>query len=187
MGIETKNIRIACNRPMRFYLAKMFRSKPDSQTKLLYVRNLTTQLNLWLSDVEYTIYFSHISENRGYDMAKKKAAQQPFGDIRFCTIQLDTEGKVLAKQWITANNKDLDTYFDTLIRDGWKTSLTFDEYNDCFIASSTQRDEDDRNHNVCLTSRSDNMYEAIMLNVYKLYIMYEGKKLPTEKQSNNWG
>jgi hypothetical protein len=106
---------------------------------------------------------------------------------KFAVIALDSEGKQLAKQWLASNSKDLDTFFVDLVRDGWKTSLRWDNENDCFIASCTNVDDDSKNHNTCVTSRSDNMYESILINYYKIYIMFDGKKLPVEQAKDNWG
>lgn len=106
---------------------------------------------------------------------------------KFAVISLDSEGKELAKQWLAANHKDLDTFFVDLVRDGWKTSLRWDSENDCFIASATCVDDDNRNYDVCVTSRSDNMYEAVLINYYKIYILFDNKKLPVESAKANWG
>lgn len=106
---------------------------------------------------------------------------------KFATISLDAETKELCKAWLEAHSKDLDTFFTDMVRDGWKTSLRWDETNDCFISASTNVDEDSRNYDVCVTSRSDNMYEAILISYYKIYVMFDRKKLPVEPEKQNWG
>jgi hypothetical protein len=74
-----------------------------------------------------------------------------------------------------------------LVPNGWKTSFSFDAENDCYIASCTQRDEDDINHNICVTSRSDNPFEALWLCYYKITVIADSKRLPTERADDNWG
>lgn len=126
---------------------------------------------------------------RYFEMANKarKPQEQSAYTTKFCTIALDTEEKAILKEWLQSNSKDLDTYFHTMVTDGWKTSITWDDNNDCFIASATQRFDDDKNHNVCVTSRSDNMYEAILITFYKIYVLFKDKKLPIEPNKQNWG
>lgn len=127
------------------------------------------------------------SLHEGFYMAGKNGNSNSNFKTKFASITLDAETKDLCKAWLAANAKDLDTFFVDMVRDGWKTSLRWDETNDCFIASSTNVDADSRNHDVCVTSRSDNMFEAILINYYKIYIMFDRKKLPTEPEKQNWG
>lgn len=117
----------------------------------------------------------------------KKKQQNNFGSTKFCAISLDTEGKEKARAWLSKHGKDLDTLACDMVRDGWKSSFTWDADNDCFIASSTQRDEDDKNYDICVTSRADNMWDAWMLNYYKIYVLYPKAELPTERAKNSWG
>lgn len=116
----------------------------------------------------------------------KKSSNKMF-TTRFASISLTKEEKVAAKTWITANIADVETYWVNLGVDGWKQSSSYDEENDCWIVSLTQRQESHRNYDVCVTSRADNPVEALMLCVYKIVMMYPDKKLPTERESDNWG
>lgn len=116
---------------------------------------------------------------------KKNKGQ--FGSTMFCAISLDTPGKEAAKSWLAKNAKDIDNFATIMVRDGWKTSFSWDDYNDCFISSATMRDEGHKNYDICVTSRSDNMWDAMLLNYYKIYVLFKEQKLPTEKQKDNWG
>lgn len=109
------------------------------------------------------------------------------GTTRFCAISLDTAGKELAKKWLSTNGKDIDVLATDLVRAGWKSTFTWDADNDCFIASSTQRYEDDKNYDVCVTSRAGTMWDALMLNVYKINVLYKDQKLPTERAKMDFG
>lgn len=109
------------------------------------------------------------------------------GTTKFCAISLDTEGKEKARAWLEKNGKDIDTLATDMVRDGWKTTFTWDADNDCFIASATQRDEDHRNYDICVTSRAGTMWDALMLNYYKIYVLYKNQSLPTERAKNSFG
>lgn len=126
---------------------------------------------------------------RYFEMATRgKSRSNSSGfSTKFSTIALDSEQKEILKGWLKANSADLDEYFHHMVKDGWKTSVTWDDTNDCFIASATQRFDDDKNYDTCVTSRSDNLYEAILITYYKIFILFDGKKLPTEPTKQNWG
>lgn len=109
------------------------------------------------------------------------------GTTKFCAISLDTAGKEQAKAWLGKNGKDLDVLATDLVRAGWKSTFTWDGDNDCFIASSTQRYEDDKNFDICVTSRAPTMWDALMLNIYKITVMYKDQKLPVERAKMDFG
>lgn len=119
-------------------------------------------------------------------MGKKTSPVSQF-TTKFCAISLDTPAKAEAKKWLEKNGRDLDTYAVQMVRDGWKSSFSWDEYNDCFIASATMRESGHKNFDVCVTSRSDNMWDAMLLNYYKIYVLFTDQPLPTERPKDNWG
>lgn len=158
------------------YVRRFTRFKPPKSTRLQLVTNLISEANKKIRLVEDII------------MPKNKnKTTQAYGDIKFCAITLDTEGKDVARKWLAAHEKDWDTLAVAIVQSGWKTSFSWDDYNDCFIASCTQRDDGVANYNVCVTSRSENMFEALMLNIYKITVMFKEKAIPTEKEKQNWG
>lgn len=122
-------------------------------------------------------------------MAKKKSSGRSNSAFttKFAPVRLQAEDKKSFEAWLSANEKDFDTFFTNTVVDGWKTSFTWDSENDCFIASCTMRDEDDKNYDVCVTSRAGNAFQAFMMTYYKIYEMFAEKKIPTEKVENNWG
>lgn len=153
-----------------------WKNKPDTKTRAAYADDLTTRYNAVLDQKWEKI------------MGKKtKKAEVNNWGVKFCSIELDTPSKEKMKKWASENYKDLETYGDAMIRSGWKTSLSWSDDNDCFIAASTQQDEDDENHKVCVTSRSNNMFEALILNYYKIFVLYKNSALPTERKNDNWG
>lgn len=110
-----------------------------------------------------------------------------FGDIKFAAIRIGETEKDTFSEWFKdANNAQPEQLGELLVL-GWKCSVSWDNSNDCFIASYTQRDENDRNYNVCVTSRSDDLTEALFLGVFKIAVMFADKKIPTEQIKDNWG
>lgn len=154
--------------------ARQYQRFPTKSSMFHLIRHYINEANLKIQILEDII------------MPKKKG--QVFnGSTKFCAISLDTAEKDKARLWLEKNGKDLDTFAVQMVRDGWKTSFSWDDYNDCFISSSTCRDENDTNYDTCVTSRSDNMWDAMLLNYYKIYVLYRDQTLPTERAKQNWG
>ena len=128
----------------------------------------------------------HLVEREHYVMAKQ-SHESTFGDFRFCSVVLTAEDKIDYEVWAEKHGKDLLSVLAQCVAEGWKTSITWDNDNECFIGSLTCRAEGHKNENVVVSSRSDDMLEAIAISLYKITALYVGKKLPTEKLKNNWG
>jgi len=79
-------------------------------------------------------------------------------------------------QWLTKKGKDFDAMiFDTLM-DDHKIGISWDAYNDCFIASFTAKGDDHLNAGKCLMSRSNDWREAIAMNMFKCAVIYADDK-----------
>jgi hypothetical protein len=118
---------------------------------------------------------------------KKKADARQSWMVDFAALKLNAEQKKAFQGWVKEQQAhEIDPLFE-LVPNGWKLSVSFDAENDCYIVSLTQRDEDDINHNICVVSRSGDPYEALWIGFYKISVMADGKKLPTEAVDDNWG
>lgn len=117
---------------------------------------------------------------------KKKSTAGMFS-TEFAAVKLQPEDKAAFDAWLEHNGADFMNYWEIMCGDGWKPSQRWDNENDCYICSATQVDEDDKNHNICVVSRSSNLGEAFLMNYYKIYELFDGKKLPTEAPSQTWG
>lgn len=162
-----------------FYTLQRFRlpTFPDEGNKE-FVRSDLWRLNRHIKHMEQWL-----------EMAPtKKPTKQHFGnEITFVTIRLDKEQAAAFGVWQNTKSVDFELELADFMSKGWKTSITWDGNNDCYIVSSTCKDDRNVNLNTCVTSRSTSWYEAMLLNVYKVVILYKNGKLPTETTENNWG
>lgn len=79
-------------------------------------------------------------------------------------------------KWLTkASPKIWELLTETLLNDT-KLGVSWDAYNDCFIASFTGKGDRNINSGRCLMSRSSDWQEAIALNLYKNSEIYKGGK-----------
>jgi hypothetical protein len=141
-------------------------------------------MQVYVGDFEK--YYNSLMEFRQMAKNTKNNAQFRF-TTQFAAIRLSAEDKVSFQTWLAENGDDYGNFVVIAQNDGWKVGSRWDGVNDCFIHSFTMTDEDDRNANICVTSRSDNYFEAFFLNYYKAYVMYDRKRLPTEAAKDNWG
>lgn len=122
-----------------------------------------------------------------YGMAKSNGENTAFGNFKFASVTLTSDDKASYETWAAKIGTNLLSEVAELVSEGWKTSITWDNDNDCFIASLTCRAEKHKNENVVVVSRSDDMLEALALGIYKITVLFKGKALPTEKIKQNWG
>lgn len=74
--------------------------------------------------------------------------------------------------WIAQKNFNFDNRVANSLIDNNKHGVSWDAYNDCFIASMTAKGDTNKNVGSCLLSRSTTWQEAIALNLYKAEVVY---------------
>lgn len=119
-------------------------------------------------------------------MAKSKKLQNSWSSVAFVNVSLDAKQRKEFKTWYETSQADAEILLHDFITGGWKMSVRWDDENDCFIAAHTCHDEASDNHNSCITSRSDVLVEAMLLNYFKVAIICRGD-LTEAKQPDNWG
>lgn len=119
----------------------------------------------------------------------KKARFQAYGggDIKFAPVRLTPDDRDTFHTWQLAQTERVWDMLAELAEGGWKCSFGEDLQNACYIASHTCHDESNPNFHTCVSSRSDDIAEALLLNCYKIGVMYHDKKIPTEREDANWG
>lgn len=120
--------------------------------------------------------------------AKGKQKWQNFGDVKFAVVKLNSEDKDVFLKWLKSNATDFSTGVLRVLQDGWKVSMKEDAPNQCYVVTLTQGNERNINHNVAVSSRSDDMEEAFWISVYKIYVIWQDQPIPTQvNQDQSWG
>ena len=91
------------------------------------------------------------------------------------------------RKWALAHKDDLLTLLSDVATSEHKVSVTYQPNGDAFIVSFTCNDERSTNYHCIMTSRSDDLGEAIELNLFKVYVLFEGRSWASEDMSKNWG
>lgn len=116
---------------------------------------------------------------------KRKNAWQ--NDITFADVKLDKASKNTFDEWAVDLYSDVEKFIMSACQEGYAISLKFDEAHDAYRCSFTMSDRSHHNAGIVCTSHSDNPVEAILLGVYKIYVMYEGVRLPNQADNTWWG
>lgn len=117
-----------------------------------------------------------------YVMAKFKT------DITFINIRLNASHKKAFKAYKDANLDDIDTLLVNLIAEDVKMSLSFDTTRDVFICSLTGKKDNRFNSGLCFTSRSNDLFEAMMLALFKHHVLaQEGQWKLAATEEDSWG
>jgi hypothetical protein len=119
----------------------------------------------------------------------KKSPAKPFNyaEVEFVQHKLNAEEKVQFTSWGSGKNFDSDLEVSDFIQHGWKVSVSWDMNNDCYIVAATCKDEKSVNVNKCITSRSDQWFEALLMNVFKVTVLFKGQALSTAPKDDSWG
>jgi hypothetical protein len=119
---------------------------------------------------------------------EKSTWQNGFGNADFADVTLTQSDKDAFLKWMTGAAADFSEALTMCLQEGYRLSLKFDYDNSCYIASLTQQDRKHHNHNLVITSRSDDAEEAFFLSFYKVAILFPGERLPTRAETRrDWG
>ena len=119
--------------------------------------------------------------------SKQRNTNNSWNKIEFINIRLDVEEGKQFRDWFKAQSEKIPDLLGQIMVDDHKISVTWDERNQCFIATFTGKEDQRHNDNKSLSSRSDDWYEALALNCYKHLVMCKNGKWEGETEKNNWG
>jgi hypothetical protein len=109
-------------------------------------------------------------------------------NTQFVNLKLTAELKPQFVAWADDNAADTLTLLNQVVAANYKVSCNMDEQNDCFIVSVTGTPDNRYNRNLCMTSRSNDLLEALLMMLYKVIVLCDmqdwGEAADT---NNNWG
>jgi len=90
-------------------------------------------------------------------------------------------------KWFQGKDRQADNAIEQAFADEYKVSLSYDEKNNCFIASMVSKAEKSLNTNKCLMARSDSWLEAIAMVVYKHHVIFNQGAWESEENGRQRG
>lgn len=123
-------------------------------------------------------------------MAKKTNSpgnNQDWQNTVFVNYRLGKDEKAAFEEWSSRKADTVALDLAQFMSSGAKTSITWDSKNNVWIVSATMKDESHKSYNECLTSRSDDWYEAMRLNAYKALVLAKNGKWSDLSADEDWG
>jgi len=139
----------------------------------------------------YQAYLNNKFEQLGERIMSAKnsraAKSQNDWQVTFVQIKLDKGTADEFTEWFKRKPEQVALDIAAFISNGHKIGITWDNNNTCWIVSATCKEESSDNYNCCLSSRSDDWYEALAMTVFKNDVICKMGKWSDEQQSANWG
>lgn len=120
-------------------------------------------------------------------LRKTAKGAKSFSDFEFVELRLLQSQKDDFKKWASENAQDSVDLLASVVNSGYKVSLNWSDYNDCYTASFTGLEENSPNNHLVMVNRSDDLWEAVMIGLFKHLVLYGGDAWPTDKQEQDWG
>jgi hypothetical protein len=108
-------------------------------------------------------------------------------EVNYANVTLSQADKVSFDAWLENAGQDFEQWFLALVDDSYRVSLKFDYGNNCYMATLTQQDAKHVNSGLTIISRGSNAIEAILMSAYKVFVLFEGQRLPVQDRDNTWG
>lgn len=108
-------------------------------------------------------------------------------DYQFADVRLTKADKDAFDAWASQHGGDAFTFLDEVATSSIKASLSWSDSADCYMFSLTDNNPKSPNFHVVLTSRADNSYEAVLMGLYKHYVMLADGRWPVKSEESSWG
>jgi hypothetical protein len=108
-------------------------------------------------------------------------------DASFADVKLNASEKDVYLQWVKTTDANCIDTLESLIADSYRVSVKYDYNNNCTVVSLTQQDTKHHNSGLVIMSRGSSVDDALLLSGYKVFVLFEGQRLPTASENDNWG
>lgn len=117
----------------------------------------------------------------------KKGGNEWNSDVSYADVRLSSADKDAFLNWTKGVSQDFSTALTMVLDESYRVTFKYDYNNSCHVCTFTQQDNKHHNRGLAIMSRSDEPEEAFWLNVYKVHVLYEGQRIPTQTEGNTWG
>jgi len=104
------------------------------------------------------------------------------GEVEFAYVSLNDSHDRAYEEWLKGEAGNTEDILEVLVGDGYSVSLSKDLISDGFKCSFTTKLPKHVNSGICITSWSDSPLDALYLNYWKTYILFEGKRAPVKTE-----
>lgn len=106
---------------------------------------------------------------------------------QFSTLTLDVGHEKSFREWVSKSDINLSDAMGQILEAGYKLSVSWIDDQVSFCVSLIGTDTTKVNKDSILTSWSSDLEEAILLSVFKHFIMCDGGEWPLRSEGGRWG
>ena len=118
---------------------------------------------------------------------KTQTKYSNFNQTEFVNRNLLAEEGEAFKAWAKKENERIPDMLGQIMVNGYKVTCTWNDNNQCYIATFTGKEDAKHNVNKALSSRSDDWFEALAMNTFKHVILFKSGVWEGDTTKNNWG
>lgn len=108
--------------------------------------------------------------------------------VEFVNVRLTKDDKKKLAAFTEQIAPDLAEHLINFVGSGFKLSINLDSQNDCYIVAATGTQNARVNKGLCMTSRSEDLFEAIYMTLYKHEILCDNDSWGEPVgNGSNWG
>lgn len=108
-------------------------------------------------------------------------------DASFADVKLNASEKDAYLAWVKKSDANSLDALERLVMDSYRVSTKYDYNNMCVVVSLTQQDNKHVNSGLVIMSRAADVDDALLLSAYKVFVLFEGQRLPTKSEDDSWG
>jgi hypothetical protein len=119
-----------------------------------------------------------------------KRSERPimaFTPAEFVQIRLTEKQKIDYVKWAAEHEVDVGLLLSELAASGHKVTLSHSDKSGAFICSVTCRDKDSGNHMNCVSSYHEDALNAILVALYKHFVVLADTLWGEAQSQDNWG
>lgn len=106
-------------------------------------------------------------------MARKKAKEIPFGDVKWVLNNLSAdELEDMEKRKLSGD--EIMSGIQRMVEGYWTVSIKWDHYSGAVQCTCIQKNADDPNAGYAFSGRSDDLLDAITICYYKFFVVADG-------------
>lgn len=110
------------------------------------------------------------------------------GSVEFVNVRLVKDDKKKLAAFTEQIAPDLADHLINFIGSGFKLSINLDAQNDCYIVAATGTQNARVNKGLCMTSRSEDLFEAIYMTLFKHEVLCDNDSWGEPVgNGSNWG
>lgn len=109
------------------------------------------------------------------------------GDVVWISTKLTEQQKQLFESETSSNTSAWWASLHTELEEGYRLSLSYDNYSNMFLCTMFTRDATSKNAGKMLTSRSKDIFRSVLMTIWKHVSLYDRRWVAQEERTDDEG